>query len=99
MSSDWYEEEGEDQAKDKDKDNDKKQSQTDPSLSPAMTITLKSPKPFITKYFDYFDSMSGETPILYTPKEKHRHDSIMAQQEFNTTECEVLDQDSLEYID
>ena len=61
-----------------------------------MIITLKPPKPLITKYFD---SMSSETSIMYTPKEKHRYDTIMAKQELNTTECEVLDQDSLEDID
>ena len=46
MSSDWDEEEN--QAKVK--DNDQKQSQTNHSFSTAMTITLKAPKPFITKY-------------------------------------------------
>ena len=93
MSSDLDEEE-EDQAKNKDKD--QKQPQTNPSLSTTTTITLKPPKPFITKYFD---SMASETPILYTQNEKHRHETIVAQQELNTTECEALNQDSLEDID
>ena len=51
---------------------------------------------FITKYFN---SITSKPPIVYTPKEKHRCDTIMAQQELSTTEGEVLDQDSLEDID
>ena len=43
--------------------------------------------------------MSSETPIIYTLKENHRCDKIVAQQEHNTTEHEVQDQDSLEDID
>ena len=39
--------------------------------------------------------MTSKTPILYTPKEKQRHDTIVVQ-ELNTTEHEALDQDSLE---
>ena len=95
MSSDWAEDE-EDQTKHKDKDNNQNQSQTSPSFSIAMIITLKPPKPFITKCFN---SISSETPIVYTMKEKHRHDTIIAQQELNTTECEVQDLDSLEDLD
>ena len=95
MSSYWDEEE-EDQAKDKDKDYDQKQSQTNPSFPTAMALTLKLLKPFITKYFN---SMSSETPIIYTPKEKCRCNIIVAQHKLNTTEHEVLDQDSLEDID
>ena len=74
MSSNWDEEE--DQAKDKDKDNNQ-QSQMNPSFSTVMTLTLKLPKPFVTKCFN---SMSSETPIIYTPKEKCRCDTILAQQ-------------------
>ena len=77
-------------------DNNQNQSQTNLSFSTAMTITLKHPKPFITKCFN---SMPCETPIVHTPKEKCRCDTIMAQQELNTTEHEVQDQDSLEDID
>ena len=94
MSSDWDEEE-KDQTKDTDKDYDPKQPQTSSSFSTVMTITLKPPKPFITKYFD---SMSSKIPIIYIPKEKCRHDTIVAQQELNITECEILDQDSLKDI-
>ena len=90
--SDW-DENKEDQAKDKDKDNIHKQSKTTPSFSTVMTITVKPPEPFITIYFN---SMPSETPIMYTPKEKHRYDTIMIQQELNTTKHEVQDQDSLE---
>ena len=61
MSSDMDKEE--DQAKNK--DNDQKQSQTNPSFSTAMIIAMMPPKPFITKYLD---SMSSETPIMYTTK-------------------------------
>ena len=61
-----------------------------------MTITLKPPKSFINKYFD---SMSSETPILYYPKEKHRCNTIIAQQELNATEHEAQDQESLEDLD
>ena len=92
----YWDEDEEDQAKDKDKYNDQKQSQTYPSFSSVMTLTLKPPKLIITKYFN---SMSSETPIMYTPKEKCRCFTILAQQELNTTECKVLDQDSLEDID
>ena len=73
MSSDW--DEDKDQAKDKDKDNNQNLSQTNPSFSTVMTITLKLLKPFITKYFN---SMSNETPIVYTPKENHRCDTTIA---------------------
>ena len=75
MSSDWGNEEG-DQTKDKDKDNNQNQSQINPSFSTVM-VTLKPPKPFTTKYFD---SLSSETCIVYTPKEKNRCDTIMDQQ-------------------
>ena len=95
MSSDW-DYDNEDQAKDKDKDNNQNKSQTNPSFSTVMTITLKPPKRFINKYFD---SMSSETPIVYIPKEKHRCDTITAQQELNTTEHEAQDQDALEELD
>ena len=91
MSSDWNDDK-EDQAKDKDKDNNQNQSQTNSSLFTVVTVTWKPPKPFINKYFD---SMSSETPIVFTPKEKHRHDTITVQQELNTTECD----DSLEELD
>ena len=50
---------------------------------------------YITKYFD---RMTSETPIIYTPKEKWRCSTIMAQQELNTTEFEAVDQDSLEDV-
>ena len=83
LQSHWDEDE-EDQAKDKDNDNDQKQSQTNPSFSTAMTRTLKTPKPCITKYSN---SMSSETPKMYTPKEKCRHNTIVPPQELNTTEC------------
>ena len=36
---------------------------------------------------------------MYTSKEKHSCDTIMAQKELNTTECDVQNQDSLEDID
>ena len=91
MLSHWDKEE--DQAKEKDKDH--KQPQTNPSFSTAMTIMPKLSKHFVTKYFN---SMSSKSPIMYTPKEKHRCNIIMAQQELNTTECEVLDQDPPEEI-
>ena len=90
MSSYWDEEE--DQAKHK----DQKQPQTNTSFFTMKTKTLQPPKPFIIKYFD---SMTSKTPIIYTPKEKWGHDTIMAQQELNTTEHEALDLDSLEDID
>ena len=61
MSSDWDEEE-EYNAKDKDQ-----AAPNQPTFSTAMNITLKPPKPFITKYFN---SMTTETPIMYSPKEK-----------------------------
>ena len=51
-----------------------------PSFSTAM-ITLKLPKPFITKYLA---SMSSDILIMYTLKEKHRCNAIVAQQELNT---------------
>ena len=95
LSPDWNEDK-EDQAKDKDKDNEQNQTQTNPSFSTVMALTLKPPKPFITKYFD---SMSSKTPIMYISKEECRCDTIMAQQELNTTECEVLHQDLLADID
>ena len=63
---------------------------------PVMTITLKLPIPFINKYFD---SMSNETPMMYTPKENHIHDTITSQQELNTTKCKVQNQDLLEELD
>ena len=91
----WDDDE-EDQTKDKDKDNNQNKSKTNPSFSTAMTIILKPPKPFTTKFFD---SMSSETPTVYTVKEKYRCDTIMAIQELYTTEHEVQDQDSLEDID
>ena len=72
MSSDY--DEDEDQAKDKDEDNNQNQSQTNTSFSTVTTITLKPQKPLITKYFE---SMSSETPIMYTPKEKHSCDTIV----------------------
>ena len=93
MSSDSDEEE-EDQAKHK--DINQKQPHTNPSFSTMVTKTLKQSKPFITKYFD---SMTSETHIMYTTKEKHICDTIMAQLELNSMECEALDQDSLEDID
>ena len=92
MSSDWNEEE-EDQAKDK--DSNQKHAQTDPSFFAVITITLKPTKPFITKYFD---SMTSKTLLMYTPKEKHRCDTIVAQQEWNATEHGVQNQDSSEDI-
>ena len=36
---------------------------------------------------------------MYTPKEKCRCDTIVAQQELNSTDGEALDKDSLENID
>ena len=89
MSSDWDEED--DQAKAK----DQKQPQTNPSSFTTMTWTLQPPMSYVTKYFD---SMTNKTPKVYTPKEKWRCDTIVAQQELNTTEPEALDQDSLEDI-
>ena len=90
MSSDWDEEE--DQAKDK----DQKQPQTSPSFFTMMTKPLQPPKPYITIYFN---NMTSKTSITYTPKEKHRHDTIMAQKELYTTEHKALDQDSQEGLD
>ena len=84
MSSDWDEDE-KDQVKDKDKDNNQNQSQTNPSFSTVTTNTLMPPNPFINKHFS---SMSSETPIVYTLKEKCRHDTITAHQELNTTDHE-----------
>ena len=97
MSSDRDEDE-EDQPGDEDKDKDSnwKQSQTNPSFFEVITISLKPPKPFITKYLE---SMSIETPIMYTPKEKHRYNTVIAQQESNTTKCKVQNEDSLEDIE
>ena len=94
MSSDW--DDDEDQAKNKDKDNNQNQSQTSSSFSTVMIITLKPPKPFINKYFD---SMSNETPIVYTLKKKCIHDTITSQKELNITKHEVQNQDSLEDLD
>ena len=49
----------------------KEKYQTQPEVSSDLFIkptqTLKPPKPYITKYFD---SMSSNTPIIYTPKGK-----------------------------
>ena len=90
MSSDWDEEKEKPGQR-----HDQKQPQTNPSFSMTKTKTLQSAKPYITKYID---SMTSKTPIMYIPKEKPRCDTIMAQQELNTTECEALDQDSLEDI-
>ena len=95
ISSDLDEDE-EEQAKDKDKDNNQDQSQASPIFSTVITITLKSPKPFINKYCD---SMSSETPIVYILKYKCICDTITAQEELNTTEHEIQNQDSLEVID
>ena len=67
LSSDWDEED--DQAKDK----DQKQMEDSPDLFIMPTQTLKSPKTNMTKYFD---SMSSDKPIIYTPKEQRRHDII-----------------------
>ena len=91
MSSDWNEDD--DQAKDKEKD--QKQLQTSPKFFETLTKTLQPPKLYITQYFD---SMTSNAPLIYTPKEKQRRDTIIAQQELNTTECEALDQDLLEDI-
>ena len=74
MSSNWDDDE-EDQAKNKDKDNNQNQARTSPIFSTSMAITLKPPKSFINKYFD---SMSSETPLVYTPKEKYICDTITA---------------------
>ena len=90
MSSDW----------DKEDDQDKEKDQTQPEASSDSFIRptqiLKPPKPYVSKYFD---SMSSGTPIIYTPKEKQRCDTIIAQEECKTTECKYVDQDSLEEID
>ena len=61
LSSDWDEED--DQAKDK----DQKQPETSPNIFIMPTQTLKPPMPYITKYFD---SMSSDTHIKNTQKEK-----------------------------
>ena len=94
MSLDW--DNDEDQAKNNNKDNNQNHSQNQPSFSTVMTITLMTTKPFINKYFD---SMSSETPIVYTPKIKCLHDTITVQQELNTIKCKVQNQDSLEELD
>ena len=60
------------------------------------TQNVKPPKCYITKYFE---SMSSETPTIYTPKEECRHDTIVVQQEQNATECKDLNEDSLGEID
>ena len=48
----------------------KEKDQTQPEASPNILImptqTLKPSKPYITKYFD---NMSNDTPIIYTPNE------------------------------
>ena len=95
MSSDW-DDNKEDQAKNKNKDNNQNQSQTSTSFSTVMTIILKPTKPFINKYFS---SISSETPIVYTPKEKCIHNTITVQKELNTNEHDVQNQDSLEELD
>ena len=91
MSADLDDDE-EDQTKDKDKDNNQKQSRANPSFSTVMTITLKPPKPFINTYCD---SMSSKISLVYTPKEKCRSDTIIAQQKLNTTEYEVQDKETV----
>ena len=90
MSYDWDEEDN--HAKDK----DQKQPEASPNLFIMPTQTLKPPKPYIIKYFDI---MSRDTPIIYTPKDKWGCVIIVVQQEHNTTVCKNLDQDSLEDID
>ena len=94
MSSDWNDEEEEEdhfEDEDKDKDNDQKASQTNPKFFAVMTLSLKTPKPFIT---EYFSKMSSVTPILDAPREEHRCNTITAKQEH-----EVQNQDTLEHID
>ena len=90
MSSGWDEEDG----------NTKKEDQEQPEASPDSFImptqTLKSPKPYITKYFD---NMNNDTPIIYTLNGKQGHVIIVAQQEYNSTVCKNLDQDPLKDID
>ena len=72
MSSDW--DDDEDQAQNKDKDNNQDQTQTSSNFSTVMTISLKPPKPYISKHFD---SMSNETPSVHSKGEAHtqHHDS------------------------
>ena len=59
MSSDWDADEEEDQIKGEDKDRDQKTPQTNAKFFAAITLTLKPPKPSITKYFA---KMSSVTP-------------------------------------
>ena len=90
LSSDWDEED------DHDKDKDQKQPEANHDLFIMPIQILKSPKPYITKYFD---SMSRDTPIRYTPMDKQRHNIIIVRQEHDTIVHENVDQDSLEDID
>ena len=69
LSSDWDEED--DQAEDK----DQKQSEASPDIFIMPTRTLKPSKPYITKYFY---SMSSDTTIICSPKEKWRCNIIVA---------------------
>ena len=84
MSSDWDEEEG------NTKEKDQEQPHASPNFCKTLTKTLQPPKPYVTRYFD---SMTRNTLIIYTSKEKQRHNAIVAQQELNTTQCKTLDQD------
>ena len=61
MSSDW------DKEKDNTKEKDEKQPQTSPKFFKVLTKILQLPKPYITQYFN---SMTSNTPIIYTQKEK-----------------------------
>ena len=74
LYSDW-DEEG-DQAK------DKNQNQPEASLAICI-ISTQTMKPYITKYFD---NLSNDALIIYTPKKKQRCVTKISQQEHNTIE-------------
>ena len=89
ISSDWAEE------GDNTKIKEQEQSEASPNLAIMPTQTLQPHKPYISKYFD---NMSSDPPIIYTPKDNQRCNIIVAQQELKTTVNDNLEQDSLEDI-
>ena len=90
MSLDRDEED--DKAKDKDKD--QKQPKANPNIPIVQAQNMKQPKSYIAKYFN---SMASRPPIIYTPKEKQKCDTIMAQHRLYTTECKALNQGLLRH--
>ena len=93
ITSDWNDDdEEEDQVKeeDKDKGSEQKTPKTSPRFFAVMILTLKSPKLSIT---EYFGKMSCITPIMDTPEEEHRYNTIAAKQEHK-----IQNQDTLEDI-